>query len=140
LLAGPLRVEVVPGTQPQMRLVAASNEALELTGQMTLEARYGPATLVFLEVAAQKVNCSNPPGGEAMCLQVRERHFDSQGLAIGTPGALQPFFGNIEGFTHTPGTRSVVRVKRFQRSPAPADASSSLYVLDLVVESETVKP
>jgi heat shock protein HslJ len=138
LLAKPMRIDVLPGPQPQLRLVAASNETLTLTGQMTPEARYGPATLVFLEVAARQVKCNAPPGGETMCLQVRERQFDQQGLAVGTPGAFQPFFGNIEGFKHTPGVRTVLRVKRFQRSPVPGDASTSLYVLDLVIESETV--
>jgi len=138
LLAKPMRIDVLPGPQPQLRLVAASNETLTLTGQMTPEARYGPANLVFLEVAARQVKCNAPSGGETMCLQVRERQFDQQGLAVGTPGAFQPFFGSIEGFKHTPGVRTVLRVKRFQRSPVPGDASPSLYVLDLVVESATV--
>ncbi|MCC7348652.1 MAG: DUF4377 domain-containing protein [Variibacter sp.] len=44
----------------------------------------------------------------------------------------------IEGFTHTEGERSVLRVKRFQRPKAAADASRFVYVLDLKVESEVV--
>jgi len=44
----------------------------------------------------------------------------------------------VDGFTHTPGVRNVLRIKRFQRSPVPAGGSSLVYVLDLVVESETV--
>jgi hypothetical protein len=35
---------------------------------------------------------------------------------------------------------AALRVKRFTRKSAPADASSFVYVLDLVVESEIVKP
>ena len=47
---------------------------------------------------------------------------------------------SIEGYKHTPGVKNVVRLKRFQRASAPADASKTVYVLDLVVQSETVKP
>ena len=39
---------------------------------------------------------------------------------------------------HTPGVRNVLRIDRYQRQNVPADASRYLYVLDLVVESETV--
>jgi hypothetical protein len=55
------------------------------------------------------------------------------------PGAWQPFAETIEGYTHQPGVRNVLRLKRFDRAPAGGGASF-FYVLDLVVESETVKP
>ena len=48
------------------------------------------------------------------------------------------FQGGIDGYTHTPGVRDVRRINRNKRSPVPADASAYVYVLDLVVESETV--
>ena len=54
------------------------------------------------------------------------------------PGAWRNFHGSIEGFSHTPGVRNVLRIDRYQRKQAPADASRYVYVLDLVVESETV--
>jgi hypothetical protein len=57
---------------------------------------------------------------------------------VGTPGPFQPFYATIDGYTHTPGERNVIRVKRFQRSPVPADAPPAVYVLDLMVETETV--
>jgi Domain of unknown function (DUF4377) len=61
-------------------------------------------------------------------------------LAVGTPGEWKPLTVNIEGFTHREGVRNVLRVKKFE-DPAPAGgAPSTLYVLDLVVESESVKP
>lgn len=140
LLAQPLRIDLVEGTQPQLRLVAASNETLLLRGQATPEALYGPGTLIFLEVAAERVACNNPLRPETMCLQVRERVFDKQGLMVGTPGAWRPLYEDIEGYQHTPGQRNILRVKRFQRQDAPADASSTVYVLDLIVESEVVTP
>lgn len=73
------------------------------------------------------------------CLQVRERRFDEQGLAVGTPGAWTPFAQTIEGYTHKPGVRNVLRLKRFDRAAA-AGGAPHLYVLDLVVESATEKP
>ena len=69
---------------------------------------------------------------------MRERVYDKQGLMVGTPGAWRPLYENIEGYTHTPGQRNVLRVKRFQRQAVPADTSSTVYVLDLIVESEVV--
>jgi hypothetical protein len=57
---------------------------------------------------------------------------------VGTPGAWQSLYEPIEGFTHTAGERTVLRVNRFQRSPASADAGSFVYVLDLKIETEIV--
>ncbi|MBI1284356.1 MAG: DUF4377 domain-containing protein [Thiobacillus sp.] len=138
LLAQPLRIDLVEDTQPQLRLVTASSESLLLRGQPTPEALFGPGTLIFLEVAAERVPCNHPLRPETMCLQVRERVFDEQGLMVGAPGAWRPLYENIEGYQHKPGQRNVLRVKRFQRQAAPADASSTVYVLDLIVESEVV--
>jgi heat shock protein HslJ len=135
LLAAAMRIEVVKGAAPQLRLVGASNETLVLTGQATPEALYGPGTLIFLEVAAQPVACRNPFSGDTRCLQVRERQFDAQGLPAGTPGAWRPLYENIEGFQHKAGERNVLRIKRFKRAQAPAGASSIVYVLDLIVET-----
>jgi heat shock protein HslJ len=135
LLATAMRIDVTKGAAPQLRLVGASNRTLVLTGQATPEALYGPGTLIFLEVAAQPVACRNPFGGAALCLQVRERQYDAQGLLVGAPGAWRPLYENIEGFQHKAGERNVLRIKRFKRDPAPAGASSIVYVLDLIVES-----
>jgi len=138
LLTQPLKAELADGPQAKLRLVSAANDTLVLAGQLTHEARYGASTLVFLEVAPQPVACNRPPMGNTTCLHVRERRYDSQGLVVGKPGEWRPLYEPIEGFTHRTGERNVLRLKRFQRNPAPADASSTVYVLDLVVESETV--
>jgi len=138
LLAAPLRVEFTEGPQPRLRLVSAAGETLTLTGTATPESRYGAPTLMFLEVAAAKVRCNHPLIPNAACLQVRERRFDQNGLPAGAPGPWRPLYETIEGYTHQAGVRNVLRVKRFQRTPVPADASAYVYVLDLVVESESV--
>ena len=62
---------------------------------------------------------------------------DVQGVKQGV-GEWQLFYGDIQGYTHTPGVSTVLRIDRYQRQQAPADASLYLYVLDMVVESQTV--
>jgi heat shock protein HslJ len=139
LLANGMQIDLIKGPPPQLRLVGASKATLILTGQATAEALYGPGTVIFMEVAAQRVSCQNPLNGEAMCLLVRDRQYDQQGLLVGAPGAWRPLYQTIEGFKHTTGVRNVLRIKRFQRVSAPPDPASTVYVLDLMVESETVK-
>jgi heat shock protein HslJ len=140
ILAKPLQVEIDNGQSPRLRLRSASNDTLTFTGEATPEALYGPGTTVFLEVAPQRVACERPPAPETRCLQVRERHYDEQGLPVGTPEAWRPLNENIRGFTHKEGVRNVVRVKRFERTPTATGASSTLYVLDIVIESELMTP
>ena len=70
---------------------------------------------------------------------MREIQFDEKGLRTGTPGSFGAFYSRIDGFTHQPGVRNVLRVNRYQRQQVPADASRYVFVLDMVVESETVK-
>jgi heat shock protein HslJ/uncharacterized lipoprotein NlpE involved in copper resistance len=140
VLAKPLQVEIKGRPSPRLRLTSASNGTLIFTGQATPESLYGPATMIFLEVSAHLIACDNPPVPNTVCLQIRERHYDEHGLMVGTPGEWQPLYENIEGFTHTEGERNVLRVKRFHRTATPAGASSTVYVLDMMVESETVKP
>jgi hypothetical protein len=135
-----MKVKFVDGPSPQLQLVSTSKETLTFTGHPTPESLYGPGTIMFLEIAPQHVACEHPPAPNTNCLQVREIHFDEQGLRSGTPGAWQPLQQNIEGFTHREGDRNVVRVKRFDRGVVPAGESPTLYVLDLVVESERVTP
>jgi heat shock protein HslJ len=140
LLARPLQVEMDSDPMARLRLVSASKETLTFTGRVTPEALYGPSTLIFLEVAARHVACADPPPPNTRCLQVRDRHFDAQGLIVGEPGAWRTLHENIEGFTHREGERNVLRVKRFNRTPASPGASSTLYVLDLIIETEIVTP
>lgn len=140
LLAKPLQVEMDSDPIARLRVVSAARETLTFTGRATPEALYGPSTLIFLEVSARQVACTDPPPPNTRCLQVRERRFDAQGLAVGTPGEWRPLHENIEGFTHREGERNVLRVKRFNRTPARPGASSTLYALDLIIETEIVTP
>ena len=140
LLAQPLQVSVQPGDAPVLRLESASRQSLSFSGQRTPQSLYGKPTRIFLEVSAQTVPCQPGAGAPMQCLQVRERRFDAQGLRIEPPGEWRIFHGGIEGYTHTAGVRNVLRINRYQRQQVPADASRYVYVLDMVVESEIVKP
>jgi heat shock protein HslJ len=138
VLAGTLQATIEgPADAPTLRLVAANGSTLSLAGVATPETRFGgPGTIAFLEVAAQRGACEEPPASERRCLMVREREFDANALPTGTPGEFRPLQEEIEGYTHTAGERQVVRVKRFT-----SDGGTKVhFVLDLVIETETVAP
>ncbi len=122
---------------PTLTLKNAAGDALAFAGEPTAETRYGgPGERVFLEVAAQTKPCSHPLIRDMQCLQVREIRYDDKGLKTGTPGAFGNYYGAIEGYTHQPGVRNVLRVKRFRIANPPADGASQADVLDMVVESD----
>jgi len=137
-LAQPVAVLLTPGASPTLRLTTASRHELVFGGQPTPRSLYGKPKRLFLEVAAQTVECKPPSATGARCIEVREVRFDQKGLRTGQPGPWRPLAEPIEGYTHAPGVRSVLRVDRYQRKPAKAGESAAVYVLDLVVESEIV--
>jgi len=140
LLAKPLQVQMTARPSAQLQLVSPGNGTLNFAGEPIPESLYGAGTTVFLEIAAHSVACPHPPSPNTSCLQYRQRHYDDKGLVVGSPGEWKPLTVNIEGFTHREGVRNVLRVKQFQGPASAGRAPSSLYVLDLVVESEIVKP
>ena len=128
------------GGMPVLTLVADDGHALTFAGKPTAETRYGSAgETMFLEVAPGTTPCRHPLIPDKTCLQVREIHYDAQGLRNGQPGPWQPLQEDIEGYVHRPDTRDVLRVQRYTLKQPPADAPSIAYVLDMVVETGTVK-
>jgi heat shock protein HslJ len=118
------------GDTPQLQLRTASGDTLEFTGVPTPETRYGgPGVTEFLEVAAHTVPCQQ----SQPCLNVREVHYDANGLKTGTPGEWHAL-PSIEGYTHQDGVHNILRVKRYAAGNAPA-----AYVLDTVVETRIPK-
>jgi len=133
---------ILSGTDetPSLVLTAPSGQTMTFAGTPTAETRYGgPGETVFLEVAADEVPCNHPLMPGKTCLQVRERHYDAQGLVSGEPGPWQPLQQEIEGYTHEAGVRNVLRLKRYTIKNPPADAPALAYELDMVVESEAPK-
>jgi hypothetical protein len=126
-LAQRLELRATNSAAPQLTLYFTDGVRWELAGVPTPATRHGsPGERVFLEVAPDTVPCNNPP---APCLRVRDLRYDERGLRQGA-GEWRVLQGSIEGFTHEPGFRKVLRVQRFPGTPNP------VYVLDTVVETE----
>lgn len=135
-LQGPLAMGLVAGDAPRFTLRNAAGDQLTFAGTPTPETRYGgPGERIFLEVAAQTAPCSHPLIPDMQCLQVRELQYDDKGLKVGDPGPFGNFYATIEGYTHEPGVRNVLRVDRYAIKDPPTDAPSQAFVLDMVVES-----
>ncbi len=140
-LQGDVRIRLLESDPPQLLWTAANGDVLRFVGTPTPETRYGSAgTTVFMEVAARTKPCKHPlmPAPQ-QCLEVRDVQF-AEALRIGEPGAWQLFHGNIDGYSHEDGIRTVLRVKRFTIANPPMDAPSVGYVLDTVIESEMTGP
>lgn len=140
-LAGSLALSLdTTGAKPTLTLTTAHGDKLAFTGEPTAETRYGSTgETMFLEVAPATKPCNHPLMPKAQCLVVRELHYGANGVREGEPGAWQILGQPIDGYSHEAGVRNVLRVKRYKIANPPADASSVAYVLDMVVESETVK-
>jgi heat shock protein HslJ len=138
-LAGTLQVAVEgEAGAPQLRLAAADGSTLTFSGTPTPETRFGgPGTRAFLEVSTEP--CVAPAPSTPPCLMVRDRHFDENGIASGSPGEWRPLPGGIEGYTPRAGEQHVVRVKRFEHAGAAGSAPMEHFVLDLIIETRTAQ-
>jgi heat shock protein HslJ len=138
------RFDLRDGPAPQLVLHFANGSRWELTSSSapasTLALASTPTPqaqpsdageIIFLEVAPQRAACSRGKPKGAQCLRVREVRHAGNGVKQHA-GQWQILQGEIEGYTHKPGVRNVLRVRRLQRQDAPA------YVLDTVVESGRV--
>lgn len=137
-LAGRLGYAVAENhARPELTLTGPQGERLVFDGVPTAETRYGSkGETVFLEVAPDTKPCNDPGMPDARCLEVRELHYGSNGVREGQPGPWHVLGQDIEGYSHQPGTRQVLRVKRYRVTAPPADGSSVALVLDMVVETE----
>ncbi|MCM8595605.1 META domain-containing protein, partial [Accumulibacter sp.] len=71
VLAQPMHVEVTPGATPNLTLTTATQQTLTFGGQPTLRSLYGTPKRIFLEVAAQTIDCELASGAVGNCLRVR---------------------------------------------------------------------
>ena len=126
------------GKAPELELQFSDGSRWYLAGTPTREALYGQSQQIFLEVAPETASCSHPLMRNATCLRVRELSYDEAGRKR-IVSDWENYSGHIEGFTHEPGFRKVLRIKRYKNPNPPADASSLIDVLDLVVETESVR-
>lgn len=120
---------------PSLTLNFNGDTTWTLIGTPTEETRYGSTgETQFIEVAAQKIACSHPLIPAKQCLNVRDIRYDTAGIKT-TVGPWHAFYDDIQGYTHETGVRNILRVKRYEQTQVPADASKYAYVLDMVVES-----
>lgn len=141
-LAGASTIALARRDPPLLVWTTAGGDVLRFAGTPTPETLYGgPGEIAYLEVGPQTKPCR--PGlstRDVNCLMLRELRYDAEGQPVGEPGPWQTVAMNIEGFTHEPGIRTVLRVKRFQIRNAPADTPQLAYILDTAIESEMVAP
>lgn len=125
---------------PTLVWTTTDGDVLHFVGDPLPEMKYGSAgETVFLEVDAGTTPCQASLAPRTIdCLRVRDVHFDDAGLRTGTPGEWRTLPPMIEGYTHEPGFRDVLRVKRYTIANPPADAPSVAYVLDQVIESAAI--
>lgn len=123
---------------PELELQFSDGSRWYLSGTPTNEALYGEAQQIFLEVAPETTSCNHPLMPKANCLRVRELAYDEAGRKR-IVSDWQAYQGRIQGFTHEAGYRKVLRIQRYKNPNPPADASSLIDVLDMVVETELVR-
>ncbi len=140
-LRGPLAIAIdTSAARPRLTLTTASDQRLTFSGTPTARTRYGSeGQVLFLEVAAQPVACMHGAPG-AQCLDVRQVHYSAQGLRQGEPGPWYVLDQPIEGYTHRPGTRNILRVQRYRIAHPDRHGADVAYVLDAIIESEPVPP
>lgn len=137
-LSGRHALALDAGAPPRLALTNGLGDRLVFVGTPTARTRHGAEPeRVFLEVAAERVDCHHPLMPDHRCLQVREIRYDDSGIRQDS-GEWEPMYEEIEGFVHTPGVRTVLRLDRYRRKDVPADASAVVHVLDMVVEQEQV--
>jgi heat shock protein HslJ len=136
-LSGSLQVSIAAESgAAQLRLTAADGSVLTFSGTPTPETRFGgPGARAFLEVSPEP--CAAP--AERPCLMVRDRNFDENGLAVGSPGEWRALPEGIEGYTPVDGEQHVVRVKRFETPGADGSAPTLHFVFDMTIETRTLE-
>lgn len=86
---------------------------------------------MWLEVAGDTAPCTTEPARQ--CLQVREHLQATQAVLQDSADGWQPLDRPIEGFTHEPGIRTLLRVTRY---PASGDEREApVYVLEQLLEA-----
>lgn len=119
--------------QPMLTLHAKNGQRHIFKGVMTPETKYqGQATTLFFEIHPQKKTCTGVT--TQSCLQVKEIKYNENGLKTHTDPNWSLFYAPIEGFTHSPNERQVIRVKRYDIKNPAADQSKYAYIYDMTIE------
>ena len=134
----PFILNLKDAQNPTLTIVNAKGEQLVFTGKMTPETKYQTqGETIFLEISPETKTCTGV--AKQTCLQVREIKYAENGVKTQVDKDWTLFYDQIEGFTHTPKERQVVRIKRYEIKNPAADQSKYAYVQDMIIERETVK-
>ena len=126
-------------TPNELKLTTTSGDVLTFSASPTAETRFGnTGETVFLEIAPQRQVCSHPLAPNQQCLMVREVRYAENGMKSYPSESWEPLYQEIEGYTHEPDLRNIVRAKRFIIANSPDNTPNTAYVLDMVIESERV--
>ncbi|KYQ72130.1 META and DUF4377 domain-containing protein [Acinetobacter pragensis] len=124
--------------EPTLTLTAADGKQYVFTGKMTPETKYSTqAETIFLEISPQTKSCTGV--APQTCLQVREIKYAENGVKTQVDKDWTLFYSGIEGYTHNPAERQIVRIKRYELKNPAADQSKYVYVQDMIIEREAVK-
>ncbi|ANF81387.1 hypothetical protein A3K93_03715 [Acinetobacter sp. NCu2D-2] len=134
----PLFLDVKDANAPTLTLMSSNGQRYVFTGKMTPETKYqGQAETIFLEISPQTKSCTGVAA--QTCLQVKEIKYNEQGLKTYQDQNWSLFYDTIEGYTHSPNERQIIRVKRYTIKNPAADQSKYAYVYDMAVEREAIK-
>ena len=123
---------------PTLTLVSPTGEKVTFLGKMTPETKYNTqAETIFLEISPETKKCVGV--APQTCLQVREIKYADNGVKTQVDKDWTLFYSGIEGYTHSPTERQVVRIKRYEIKNPAADQSKYAYVQDMIIEREAVK-
>lgn len=126
---------------PELILTDKNGNRFVFTGVMTPEAYFNQTgEVMFLEVSAETVACDLPEAN-SQCLQIREIQYDENYRQIIPNETWIAYPNQIAGYTHTAGTRNIIRVKRFvhdENTPKDTTKPNPFYSLELVVEASNV--
>ena len=123
---------------PTLTLVSPTAGKVTFIGKKTAESKYNSqGETIFLEISPETKKCTGV--GPQTCLQVREIKYDANGIKTQADKEWSLFYSQIEGFTHAPNERQVVRIKRYEIKNPAADQSKYAYVQDMIIEREAIK-
>ncbi|SEL74832.1 META and DUF4377 domain-containing protein [Acinetobacter sp. DSM 11652] len=123
---------------PTLTLVQPNGEKIIFTGKMTPETKYKTqGETIFLEISPETKQCTGVT--PQTCLQVREIKYNDSGIKTQVDKDWTLFYDQIEGFSHSPNERQIIRVKRYEIKNPAADQSKYAYIFDMAVEREAVK-
>ena len=134
----PFILDLKNSQQPTLTIISATGQKYVFTGTMTPESKYQTqAETIFLEISPETKPCSGV--APQNCLQVREVKYSESGIKTQVDKDWTLFYDQIEGFTHNPNERQIIRVKRYEIKHPAADQSKYAYIHDMTVERSTVK-